>query len=101
MMRVRLFEPLAFNLTGYDREAVQFPAGEQDVPDVVASFVRRNPAVGEIIEAAPLPADFPGHAALAAAGIEAVEDVPREMEALVTIDGIGTKTAGAILEALA
>jgi hypothetical protein len=49
MARVRLIVPLRFNLTGYDREPIALPVGEQDVPDAVAAFVSANPAVGKLL----------------------------------------------------
>lgn len=45
----------------------------------------------------PLPEDFPGRAALAAAGIDSLEAVPRDGDDLVAIAGIGKVTAGQIL----
>lgn len=48
--RVRLVEPIKFNLTGYDREALEFAAGEHDAaPDELASFLEQNPELGEIL----------------------------------------------------
>lgn len=49
----------------------------------------------------PLPSDFPGRDKLAAAGILFVEDVPRDGDQLVAIEGIGQVTAGRILAYLA
>lgn len=45
----------------------------------------------------PLPEDFPGRAALEAAGIDTLEAVPRDGDDLVAISGIGKVTAGQIL----
>lgn len=49
----------------------------------------------------PLPEDFPGRAALEAAGIDTLEAVPRDGDDLVAISGIGKVTAGQILARLA
>lgn len=49
----------------------------------------------------PLPEDFPGRAALAAAGIDSLEAVPGDGDELVAIAGIGKVTAGQILARLA
>jgi len=48
-------------------------------------------------EATPLPDDFPGKAALEAAGIVTLEDVPRSGKALTAVSGIGSVTANQIL----
>lgn len=48
--QVRLAAPLRINLTGYDREAAEFPAGECEVPEVVYDFVRRHPELGAALE---------------------------------------------------
>jgi len=45
----------------------------------------------------PLPEEFPGRSELLAAGIDALEDVPRKGEALKKISGIGPVTANQIL----
>jgi hypothetical protein len=50
---------------------------------------------------APLPDDFPGRAALAAAGIDTFEDLPRTGDGLTAVSGIGTVTANQILTWLA
>lgn len=47
-----------------------------------------------------LPDDFPAASALAEAGIRTVADVPRTVDALTAIRGIGPATAGAILAEL-
>jgi hypothetical protein len=49
------------------------------------------------VQATPLPADFPGKDALEAAGIGALEDVPRSGAELTAIPGIGAATANKIL----
>lgn len=51
MPRVNLYHPLRINLSGFDRVPAEYPAGEQDVPDTVADFLRRNPAAGEVLAA--------------------------------------------------
>lgn len=43
---------------------------------------------------------LPGAKQLQAAGVESLDDVPRSMEELVAIDGIGEATAEKILEAI-
>ena len=43
---------------------------------------------------------LPGAAALKAAGIESIDAVPRSMEELVALEGIGEATAEKILEAI-
>lgn len=48
-----------------------------------------------------LPADLPGRDKLIAAGINTLDLVPRDGDALTAIDGIGTATAGRILSYLA
>lgn len=45
----------------------------------------------------PLPDDFPGKEALLAAGIDALEDVPRKGKDLTAVSGIGPVTANQIL----
>jgi hypothetical protein len=45
----------------------------------------------------PLPDDFPGRDALLAAGIDALEDVPRTGKDLTAVSGIGKVTANQIL----
>ena len=62
----------------------------------------REPLVVESLplaqpEPTPLPDDFPGKAALGAAGIEYLEDVPRKGKDLTAISGIGAVTANQIL----
>lgn len=47
--RVRLFGPLRFNPTGYDREVLHLLAGEQVASAELAAFVARNPDVGEVL----------------------------------------------------
>lgn len=53
----------------------------------------KEPAAAEI----PLPADFPGADALAAAGITTLEAVPQDGATLTAIKGIGPATANQIL----
>lgn len=48
----------------------------------------------------PVPPDFPGAEALAEAGIDCLEAVPRDGDQLVALPGIGKVTAGRILGAL-
>lgn len=45
----------------------------------------------------PLPENFPGRDALLAAGIDALEDVPRKGKELTAVSGIGPVTANQIL----
>ncbi len=45
----------------------------------------------------PLPEEFPGRDALLAAGIDALEDVPRKGQDLTAVSGIGKVTANQIL----
>ena len=47
--KVNLAKPLRFNITGHDRVPVEFEAGEQTVPDVVADFMLVNPSLGEVL----------------------------------------------------
>ena len=47
-----------------------------------------------------VPDDFPAREELAAAGYETLESVPRAVDELTALPGIGKKTAGKILEAL-
>ena len=47
-----------------------------------------------------IPAGFPGRKDLLAAGFNDLADLPRTVEELAAIQGIGDKTAGRILEAL-
>lgn len=53
MPRVQFNGTVRINLTGYDREAVTFEAGAYDVPERVAEWVRRNPSVGDVLDAPP------------------------------------------------
>lgn len=48
----------------------------------------------------PLPADFPGHAALASAGLTTYAKVRKSLDTLEELDGIGTVTAEKIREAI-
>lgn len=48
-MHVRLTHPLLFNRTGYDRDPVLLPAGDQEASAELVAFVRRNPAVGQVL----------------------------------------------------
>lgn len=64
------------------------------------TFDGKPVTLSEIAADTPLPEDFPGRKALAAAGIQALEDVPRKLTTLTAIAGIGEKTAVAVLEAL-
>lgn len=47
--RVRLNQPLVFNVSGFDRLPREFPAGEQDAPDSLAAWLLHNPGVGEVL----------------------------------------------------
>ena len=47
-----------------------------------------------------VPPEFPAREELSEAGFDALEEVPRTVEELTAIPGIGKKTAGKILEAL-
>ena len=47
-----------------------------------------------------IPANFPGRAALVEAGFASLDEIPRDLEALDAIDGIGEATAEKIVEAL-
>lgn len=72
-----------------------------DVPsDVGERWVARGIArVAERVEA-PLPATFPGRAALNAAGITRASEVPRDASRLTAVNGIGAATARRILARL-
>jgi hypothetical protein len=48
----------------------------------------------------PIPENFPGGEALFAAGINTLERIPRDGDALTAIRGVGKLTAGRILETL-
>lgn len=114
MPRVRLDRELVINLTGYDREAAVYAAGEQDVPAVVAAFVARNPSVGEVLPEQPdaervvapevtaLQEAVPGlteaaAAALVRSGFVTVEDLKRTPDTeLAAIKGVGDKTIEAV-----
>ncbi|HRC63541.1 MAG TPA: hypothetical protein PLX85_10020 [Dehalococcoidia bacterium] len=52
MPQVKFNRPVSINLTGYDREAVTLEAGVHNVPERVAGWVRRNPSVGDVLDAA-------------------------------------------------
>ena len=49
-MRVNISQPFAFNPTGNAAKALEFAAGEQDVPESVAAWLGRNPGYGSVIE---------------------------------------------------
>ena len=48
----------------------------------------------------PIPEDFPARAALVKAGHNTMESIPRDVDELVAIDGIGNATALKVLDAL-
>lgn len=79
-------------------------AGEEAADDLlVAGTVAAGADVdygGEGEIATGLPDSFPGADALRAAGFEDVADVPRTLDELLGIDGIGKATARKILAAL-
>lgn len=49
MTQVRLHAPLKINLTGFDREATDLPAGDQEASAELIEYVVRNPSVGEVL----------------------------------------------------
>lgn len=52
MPQVKFNGAVSINLTGYDREAVTLEAGVHDVPERIAEWVRRNPSIGDVLDAA-------------------------------------------------
>lgn len=52
------------------------------------------------VSLSPIPRDFPGVVALNAAGIQYLEDIPRNRKELLAIRGIGPFTVDEIAEAL-
>lgn len=78
---------LAAILDALQKLAPAQPADGTDLVDL------REPAK----QYTPLPEDFPGRDALLAAGIDALEDVPRTGSGLTAVSGIGKVTANQIL----
>jgi hypothetical protein len=73
-------------------------AAAADTDAAGLTLLRETEAPAEqVAPATPLPADFPGREALAAAGIVALENVPRAGQQLTAIPGIGAVTANRIL----
>lgn len=60
----------------------------------------REPVVELEPVGTPIPDGFPGLDALTKAGIETIEQIPRDGDSLVEIKGIGKATAGQILAEL-
>ena len=77
------------------------PGSVIDVPESVAQrwLARGIARVAESVEA-PLPDTFPGRAALIAAGITTIPGVPRDVDDLTRVPGIGTATARRVLASL-
>jgi hypothetical protein len=110
MPRVSLNAPMRFNPTGYGRETVDLPAGEQEASPAPVAFVRANPAIGEVLPNAEVPTkpaspaappanrdEWPQLTPMAAKALqEAGFDTPAKLreatdEALLAVKGVGQK----------
>ena len=110
MPRVQFYHAVRFNLSGYDRLPHVFDEGEQEVPERVGEFVRRNPSVGAVIEAPAAP-ESPPPMPSASAEEEAEAEAPgfsgltvpqlRERARAVGIEGAGALRKDELIEALA
>jgi hypothetical protein len=83
---------LAELLKRVDELVARWP--ESQPRDQLTPLREPKPAITE----RPLPDDFPGRRQLAVAGIDTVDAVPRDRDALTAISGIGNVTATQILD---
>lgn len=85
----------------YWRSRLLVPGSTLEVPkEVGARWIKFGIARVADAQEAPLDGTFPGHAALALAGITTPSAVPRSEAALTSIPGIGRATAQRILRRL-